>query len=91
MRDPAARTKRSRRSLSQYRLTCGCASLETIAAHGGLLVSWAEKPILTRLGRLSVFSLGDLRKITEDGVLRVADQWRQAVPAAEVSMQIQKA
>jgi queuine tRNA-ribosyltransferase len=43
--------------------------LEVIAAHGGLhrFMGW-DKPILTDSGGFQVFSLGDLRKITEDGV-----------------------
>ena len=43
--------------------------LETIAAHGGLhrFMNW-QRPILTDSGGFQVFSLGDLRKITEDGV-----------------------
>ena len=43
--------------------------LETIGAHGGLhgFMGW-KKPILTDSGGFQVFSLGDLRKITEDGV-----------------------
>jgi queuine tRNA-ribosyltransferase len=43
--------------------------LEVIAAHGGLhrFIGWAG-PILTDSGGYQVFSLGDLRKITEEGV-----------------------
>src|SRR4249920_4180254 len=43
--------------------------LEVIAAHGGLhrFMSW-EAPILTDSGGFQVFSLGPLRKVTEDGV-----------------------
>jgi queuine tRNA-ribosyltransferase len=43
--------------------------LDVIRAHGGLhrFMGW-EKPILTDSGGFQVFSLGDLRKITEDGV-----------------------
>jgi len=43
--------------------------LEVIAAHGGLhrFMGW-EGPILTDSGGFQVFSLGALRKITEDGV-----------------------
>jgi queuine tRNA-ribosyltransferase len=42
---------------------------EVIRAHGGLhgFMQW-DKPILTDSGGFQVFSLGDLRKITEDGV-----------------------
>src|SRR5690242_7737217 len=43
--------------------------LEVIAAHGGLhrFMGW-QGPILTDSGGFQVFSLGALRKITEDGV-----------------------
>ncbi len=43
--------------------------LEVIRAHGGLhrFMGW-DKPILTDSGGFQVFSLGELRKITEDGV-----------------------
>src|SRR5438552_11997976 len=43
--------------------------LEAIAAHGGLhrFIGWAE-PLLTDSGGYQVFSLGELRKITEEGV-----------------------
>ena len=43
--------------------------LEVVAAHGGLhgLMGW-KKPILTDSGGFQVFSLGALRKITEEGV-----------------------
>ena len=43
--------------------------LEVIAAHGGLhrFMGW-DGPILTDSGGFQVFSLGDLRKITEEGV-----------------------
>jgi queuine tRNA-ribosyltransferase len=43
--------------------------LEVIAAHGGLhrFIGWTG-PILTDSGGYQVFSLGDLRKITEEGV-----------------------
>ena len=43
--------------------------LEVIEAHGGLhgFMGW-DKPILTDSGGFQVFSLGDLRKITEEGV-----------------------
>ncbi len=42
--------------------------LEVIAAHGGLhrFIGWSG-PILTDSGGFQVFSLGDLRKITEEG------------------------
>jgi queuine tRNA-ribosyltransferase len=43
--------------------------LEVVAAHGGLhrFMNW-QGPILTDSGGFQVFSLGDLRKITEEGV-----------------------
>lgn len=43
--------------------------LEVIAAHGGLhkFMGW-NKPILTDSGGFQVWSLGDLRKISEEGV-----------------------
>src|SRR5436190_2043473 len=43
--------------------------LEVIAAHGGLhrFIGW-NRPILTDSGGYQVFSLGDLRKISEEGV-----------------------
>ncbi len=43
--------------------------LEVIRAHGGLhrFMGW-DKPILTDSGGFQVFSLGELRKISEDGV-----------------------
>ncbi len=43
--------------------------LEAIAAHGGLhqFMGW-DRPILTDSGGFQVFSLGALRKITEEGV-----------------------
>ncbi|GAB2180313.1 tRNA guanosine(34) transglycosylase Tgt [Denitratisoma sp. agr-D3] len=43
--------------------------LDVIRAHGGLhkFMGW-QRPILTDSGGFQVFSLGDLRKITEEGV-----------------------
>ncbi|MBK6676323.1 MAG: tRNA guanosine(34) transglycosylase Tgt [Rhodocyclaceae bacterium] len=43
--------------------------LDVVRAHGGLhrFMGW-EKPILTDSGGFQVFSLGELRKISEDGV-----------------------
>ncbi len=43
--------------------------LEPVRAHGGLhrFMGW-DKPILTDSGGFQVFSLGELRKITEEGV-----------------------
>ncbi|MGA1302117.1 MAG: tRNA-guanine transglycosylase, partial [Burkholderiaceae bacterium] len=43
--------------------------LEVMAAHGGLhrFMNW-QRPILTDSGGFQVWSLGDLRKISEEGV-----------------------
>jgi queuine tRNA-ribosyltransferase len=43
--------------------------LEVIAAHGGLhrFMAW-DRPILTDSGGFQVFSLGELRKVSEEGV-----------------------
>jgi queuine tRNA-ribosyltransferase len=43
--------------------------IEVVRGHGGLhrLMGW-DRPILTDSGGFQVFSLGELRKITEDGV-----------------------
>ena len=43
--------------------------LEVVAAHGGLhrFMGW-KRPILTDSGGFQVFSLGDLRKVSEEGV-----------------------
>lgn len=65
--------------------------LEVVAAHGGLhgFMGW-EKPILTDSGGFQVFSLGALRKITEEGV-----KFSSPIDGAklfltpEISMQIQ--
>jgi queuine tRNA-ribosyltransferase len=65
---------------------------DVIAAHGDLhdFMHW-ERPILTDSGGFQVFSLGDMRKITEDGV-----HFRSPVDGAKVfmgpeeSMQIQR-
>ncbi|TAM08127.1 MAG: tRNA guanosine(34) transglycosylase Tgt [Paraburkholderia sp.] len=66
--------------------------LETIEAHGGLhrFMGW-NRPILTDSGGFQVFSLGDLRKISEDGV-RFASPVNgdKLFLSPEVSMQIQK-
>ena len=66
--------------------------LEVIAAHGGLhrFMAW-DKPILTDSGGFQVFSLGELRKISEEGV-----QFRSPVNgdvcflSPEESMRIQR-
>jgi queuine tRNA-ribosyltransferase len=66
--------------------------LETIAAHGGLhsFMGW-NRPILTDSGGFQVFSLGDLRKITEDGVTFASPiNGDKLFLSPEVSMQIQK-
>jgi len=66
--------------------------LETIAAHGGLhgFMGW-KRPILTDSGGFQVFSLGDLRKITEDGVTFASPiNGDKLFLSPEVSMQIQK-
>ncbi len=66
--------------------------LETIAAHGGLhaFMGW-RRPILTDSGGFQVFSLGDLRKITEDGVTFASPvNGDKLFLSPEVSMQIQK-
>jgi queuine tRNA-ribosyltransferase len=66
--------------------------LETVAAHGGLhgFMGW-KRPILTDSGGFQVFSLGDLRKITEDGVTFASPiNGDKLFLSPEVSMQIQK-
>jgi queuine tRNA-ribosyltransferase len=66
--------------------------LETVGAHGGLhrFMGW-NKPILTDSGGFQVFSLGDLRKITEDGVTFASPiNGDKLFLSPEVSMQIQK-
>ncbi|WP_144162474.1 tRNA guanosine(34) transglycosylase Tgt [Paraburkholderia sp. BCC1885] len=66
--------------------------LDTIGAHGGLhrFMGW-NKPILTDSGGFQVFSLGDLRKITEDGVTFASPiNGDKLFLSPEVSMQIQK-
>ncbi|RDU95003.1 tRNA guanosine(34) transglycosylase Tgt [Trinickia dinghuensis] len=66
--------------------------LETVAAHGGLhsFMGW-RRPILTDSGGFQVFSLGDLRKITEDGVTFASPvNGDKLFLSPEVSMQIQK-
>jgi queuine tRNA-ribosyltransferase len=66
--------------------------LEAIEAHGGLhrFMGW-NKPILTDSGGFQVFSLGDLRKITEDGVTFASPiNGDRLFLSPEVSMQIQK-
>src|SRR5262249_20909058 len=65
---------------------------EVIKAHGDLhdFTGWS-KPILTDSGGFQVFSLGDLRKITEDGV-----RFKSPIDGSpvflnpEISMQVQR-
>lgn len=66
--------------------------LEVIAEHGGLhgFMGW-EKPILTDSGGFQVFSLGKLRKITEEGVRFASPiNGERLFLTPEVSMEIQK-
>jgi queuine tRNA-ribosyltransferase len=65
--------------------------LEVIAAHGGLhrFMGW-DKPILTDSGGFQVFSLGELRKISEDGVKFASPiNGDRLFLTPEISMQIQ--
>jgi queuine tRNA-ribosyltransferase len=66
--------------------------LDVIGEFGGLhkFIGW-NKPILTDSGGFQVFSLGDLRKITEDGVTFASPiNGDRLFLSPEVSMQIQK-
>ena len=66
--------------------------LETIAAHGGLhrFMGW-NGPILTDSGGFQVWSLGDLRKISEEGVkFRSPVNGDACLLTPEESMHIQK-
>lgn len=66
--------------------------LDVIAAHGGLhdFIGW-DKPILTDSGGFQVWSLGDLRKITEEGVkFRSPINGSSCFLSPEESMRIQK-
>ncbi len=66
--------------------------LDVIAKHGGLhrFMGW-DKPILTDSGGFQVFSLGGLRKITEEGVKFSSPiNGDKLFLTPEVSMQIQK-
>ena len=66
--------------------------LDVIAKHGGLhqFMGW-DKPILTDSGGFQVFSLGSLRKITEEGVKFASPiNGDKLFLTPEVSMQIQK-
>ncbi|VVE47331.1 tRNA guanosine(34) transglycosylase Tgt [Pandoraea terrigena] len=65
--------------------------LETIAAHGGLhrFMGW-DRPILTDSGGFQVFSLGELRKISEEGVKFASPvNGDRLFLSPEISMQIQ--
>ncbi len=65
--------------------------LEVIAAHGGLhrFMGW-DKPILTDSGGFQVFSLGALRKISEEGVKFASPiDGARLFLTPELSMQIQ--
>ncbi len=65
--------------------------LEIVAAHGGLhrFMGW-DKPILTDSGGFQVFSLGDLRKISEEGVKFASPvNGDRLFLTPEISMQIQ--
>lgn len=66
--------------------------LEVIAAHDGLhrFMHW-DGPILTDSGGFQVFSLGDLRKITEEGVhFRSPINGDRCFLTPEISMHIQR-
>ena len=65
---------------------------EIVKAHGSLhdFMKW-DKPILTDSGGFQVFSLGALRKLTEEGVtFRSPIDGRKVFLDPEVSMQIQR-
>ncbi|ULX55036.1 tRNA guanosine(34) transglycosylase Tgt [Cupriavidus taiwanensis] len=66
--------------------------LDVVNAHDGLhrFIGW-DKPILTDSGGFQVFSLGDLRKITEDGVTFASPvNGDKLFLSPEISMQIQR-
>jgi len=66
---------------------------EVIAAHGGLhrFMGW-HRPILTDSGGFQVFSLGALRKLSEEGVTFASPvNGDRMLLTPEVSMQIQRA
>jgi queuine tRNA-ribosyltransferase len=66
--------------------------LDVVAAHHGLhdFMNW-DKPILTDSGGFQVFSLGALRKITEEGVkFSSPHDGAKLFLSPEISMQIQK-
>ena len=65
---------------------------EVVKKHGGLhgFMQW-DKPILTDSGGFQVFSLGDLRKITEEGVsFRSPIDGSKVFLDPETSMQVQR-
>jgi len=65
---------------------------EIMAAHGGLhgFMGW-NKPILTDSGGFQVFSLGELRKISEEGVTFASPiNGDRLFLSPEISMQIQR-
>jgi queuine tRNA-ribosyltransferase len=65
---------------------------DIVALHGGLhgFMHW-DKPILTDSGGFQVFSLGKLRKITEDGVtFRSPVNGDKVFLSPEISMQVQR-
>ena len=66
--------------------------VEVVSEHGGLhrFIGW-QRPILTDSGGFQVFSLGELRKITEEGVaFRSPVNGSPCFLSAEESMHIQK-
>ncbi|MGY8525908.1 tRNA guanosine(34) transglycosylase Tgt [Paracidovorax citrulli] len=66
--------------------------LEVIDTHEGLhrFIGW-DKPILTDSGGFQVFSLGDLRKITEEGVTFASPvNGDKLFLSPEISMQVQR-
>ena len=66
--------------------------LDVVAAHNGLhdFMNW-QKPILTDSGGFQVFSLGAMRKITEEGVkFSSPHDGAKLFLTPEISMQIQK-
>jgi queuine tRNA-ribosyltransferase len=67
--------------------------IETMAKFGGLhrFMGW-DKPILTDSGGFQVFSLGEMRKITEEGVKFASPiNGDKLFLSPEISMQIQRA
>jgi queuine tRNA-ribosyltransferase len=66
--------------------------LDVVDTHGGLhkFIGW-DKPILTDSGGFQVFSLGELRKITEEGVTFASPvNGDKLFLSPEISMQIQR-